>query len=109
MALIKASDSPHPMHMHGSYYSVESVGDDALGSAAGKWIFHCHFLIHTSPEMTVTDGLAARRKNVPENDADHPEMDHAAGNHMAGIVLGITVSGARPPAAARAAPRRLRR
>jgi manganese oxidase len=25
--VINASDSPHPMHMHGSYYRVDSVGD----------------------------------------------------------------------------------
>jgi manganese oxidase len=133
--LINASDSPHPMHMHGSYYRVESVGDGERDQIfppdqqrlvvthvvdsgetmtmhwvppVGKWIFHCHFLIHTSPEMTVADGLAAQRKNIPENDADHPEMDHVAGNHMVGMVLGITVSGARPPAAARVAPRKLR-
>ena len=133
--LINASDSPHPMHMHGSYYRVDSEGDgerDQIFSSgqqrwvvtqivepggtittswvppAGKWIFHCHFLIHTSPEMTVADGLAAQAKNVAENDADHPGMDHAAGTHMVGMVLGITVAGNRPAAAAHGRTRKLR-
>jgi hypothetical protein len=60
---------------------------------AGKWIFHCHFLIHTSPEMTVADALAAQTKNIAESDPDHPELDHAGGNQMVGMVLGITVAG----------------
>jgi manganese oxidase len=133
--LINASDSPHPMHMHGSYYRVDSVGDGerdqifppgqqrfvvthVLDSGetmttfwvppAGKWIFHCHFLIHTSPEMTVADALAAQTKNIAENDADHPEMDHAGGNHMVGMVLGVTVTGDRPPPATRGRTRKLR-
>lgn len=133
--LINASDSPHPMHMHGSYYRVDSVGDGERDQIfppaqqrwvvtqvvesgetmttfwvppAGKWIFHCHFLIHTSPEMTVADALAAQTKNLAENDADHPEMDHADGNHMVGMVLGITVAGDRPPAGAHGRTRKLR-
>ena len=133
--LINASDSPHPMHMHGSYYRVDSVGDGERDQIflsaqqrwvvtqvvdsgetittfwvppAGKWIFHCHFLIHTSPEMTVADGLAAQAKNIAENDADHPEMDHADGSHMVGMVLGITVAGNRPAAAVHGPTRKLR-
>lgn len=125
--LVNASDSPHPMHMHGSNYRVDSVGDgehdqifrpeqrqwvvtQVLKSGdtmttywippAGRWIFHCHFLIHTSPEMTVADGLAAQTKGVAENDVDQPEMDHAAGPHMVGMVLGINVTGDRPAVAA---------
>ena len=133
--LINASDSPHPMHMHGSYYRVDSVGDGERDQVftpeqqrfvvthvldfgetmttfwvppAGKWIFHCHFLIHTSPEMTVADALAAQKKDIAENDSDHPEMDHAGGNHMVGMVLGITVTGDRPPPATRGRTRKLR-
>jgi FtsP/CotA-like multicopper oxidase with cupredoxin domain len=75
---------------------------------AGKWIFHCHFLIHTSPEMTVADALVAQTKNLAENDADHPEMDHAGGSHMVGMVLGITVPGDRPQAGAHGRVRKLR-
>jgi FtsP/CotA-like multicopper oxidase with cupredoxin domain len=133
--VINASDSPHPMHMHGSYYRVDSIGDgerdeifppatqrlvvtEVVESGdtvttfwvppAGKWIFHCHFLIHMSPEMTVADALGAQAKGLAENDADHPEMDHAGGNHMAGMVLGITVAGDRPQAAAHGRTRKLR-
>jgi FtsP/CotA-like multicopper oxidase with cupredoxin domain len=133
--LINASDAPHPMHMHGSYYRVDSIGDgerDQIFPAsqqrwvvtqivesgatistywvppAGRWIFHCHFLIHTSPEMTVAHALAAQTKNLAENDADHPEMDHAGGNHMVSMVLGITVAGDRPQAGALGHTRKLR-
>jgi FtsP/CotA-like multicopper oxidase with cupredoxin domain len=40
--LINASDSPHPMHMHGSYYRVDSVGDgerdQIFSPAQQRWV-----------------------------------------------------------------------
>jgi hypothetical protein len=57
--------------------------------------------------MTVTDALGAETKHLPEHDADHPEMDHAGGKHMVGMVLGITVAGDRHSAAATGSTRKL--
>jgi manganese oxidase len=122
---INASDSVHPLHLHGSYYRVDSEGDgerDQLFEAAqqhmvvthamrpgatmstlwiplaGRWIFHCHLVAHFLPEMTASNALVAQ-----------PERIHKHGpNHMAGLVLGITVTGKRPAVASHGRTRKLR-
>ncbi|HWA59556.1 MAG TPA: multicopper oxidase domain-containing protein [Gemmatimonadales bacterium] len=101
--LLNASSSSHPMHLHGTYFSLESRGDQARdtvyppdrrplevtellltgGSAtirwaparAGDWLFHCHFAFHVSEEVSFD-----RR----------PSHRH---HRMAGLVLGITATG----------------
>ena len=120
---INASGGGHPMHMHGSYFRVKSRGDGesdqvfapeqqptvatyrfSSGTTAtmdwtpppGRWLFHCHFLPHVSPEMTVANALA-----------DKFTMDHH-GNHMAGLALGITVPGNRPKVTTHGRTRKLR-
>jgi FtsP/CotA-like multicopper oxidase with cupredoxin domain len=122
---INATDSTHPMHLHGSYYRVDSEGDgerDHIFGAdqqrmvvthvlppgttmstlwsplAGRWVFHCHLVAHFMPEMTVNNALVAK-----------PERIHEHGpNHMAGLVLGITVTGKRPALASHGRTRKLR-
>ncbi len=122
---INASDLYHPMHLHGSYYRVDSTGDgerDQIfppaeqrmgvtrlmppGSTmttlwspvAGRWLFHCHTIPHMAPRMIVANAHAAPG-----------EIVHAHGpNHMAGLVLGITVTGDRPKVAAPGKTRKLR-
>lgn len=105
---LNPSGNVHPMHMHGSYFRVLTAGDAeqsdpvppsrmrdvstnfmAVGGTmttlwkperTGRWIFHCHILTHISPETS----------------AFHHEM-HDGGqrtdpiNHMAGLVMGITI------------------
>ena len=120
---INASDVPHPMHMHGSYFRVDSAGDGendhvfppvqqamvatymlASGTVMntywvpppGHWLFHCHFIPHMAAEMTVANALADKFANE----------EH--GNHMAGMVLGITVPGERKPVAAHGRVRKIR-
>jgi manganese oxidase len=120
---INASDGGHPMHMHGSYFRVDSAGDSetdhifASGQQRtvatnrlltngtmttywtpppGHWLFHCHFVPHMSPEMTVANALA---------DKFIAEHNH---NHMAGMVLGITVTGNRPPVTTHGRTRKIR-
>jgi len=122
---INASDSVHPLHLHGSYYRVDSEGDgehDLIFEAAqrrmvvthvllpgttmstlwipvaGRWIFHCHLIAHFQPEMTVANALVAQPERVHEHSS----------NHMAGLVLGITVMGKRPTLASRGRTRKLR-
>jgi len=62
----------------------------------GHWLFHCHFVSDISPEMTVANALT-----------DKFTMEHN-GNHMARMVLGITVTGNRPPVAAHGRTRKMR-
>ena len=106
---LNPSGNVHPMHLHGSYFQVLSAGDAeqsdpvppsrmrdvstnfmAVGGTmttlwkperTGRWIFHCHILTHISPETS----------------AFHHESMHDGGqhtdpmNHMAGLVMGITI------------------
>jgi len=111
----------HAMHLHGFYFTVEATGDigverrlapgqqrtavtENIAAARtfvmswtperpGNWLFHCHMTIHMSAP---TDSAHA----------GHQANDSAAG--MAGLVLGIEVTGAsmHPPSDDRT-PRRL--
>ena len=105
--VINVSSAPHPMHLHGFYYDIDSKGDAtrdtiytsdhwhkvvtepmSVGSTMsmswvptrpGNWLFHCHLIYHI--------------------DASHRMMEHLpsekAQNHafsgMAGLVMGIHV------------------
>jgi FtsP/CotA-like multicopper oxidase with cupredoxin domain len=133
--VINLSSQVHPMHLHGFYFEVRSLGDGmrdtVLPSAhprrvvtqvippagtmtmtwtperAGNWLFHCHVMHHVSLD----------RKIAPVDPAAH----HLAGGHaghavgdpslgMAGMVIGVTVRSptatpAPPPSAG--SPRRL--
>jgi FtsP/CotA-like multicopper oxidase with cupredoxin domain len=122
---INASDLNHPMHMHGSYYRVDNTGDgerDQIFSPAeqrtgvtrlmppgstmttlwsplaGRWLFHCHVIPHMAPTMTVANAHAPPEGIIHEHGP----------NHMAGLVLGITVTGNRPKAVAQGHRRKLR-
>ncbi len=108
---INASAQIHPMHMHGSYFHVDAMGDGetdtefpaaqrkmvstqlmAIGGTMtmdwqpnepGRWLFHCHILTHVSPETMML------RRDVK---TEHTNMAHDhAGHDMAGLVMGITV------------------
>ncbi len=109
--IVNLSTQRHPMHLHGFYFAVESVGDGLRenrydeqterhvvtellapgGTLAmrwrperpGNWLFHCHISEHVSPE---------RRLGLP---GDRPRHRHHADKDsagMAGMILGITVS-----------------
>lgn len=107
--VINASARPHPMHLHGFYYTVASLGDirrdtvyapDKRRRVAtemirqgrtiamswtpdrpGNWLFHCHTGFHVTPEARL-DRPPARH---------HVNYTHDPGDHMAGLVMGITV------------------
>jgi FtsP/CotA-like multicopper oxidase with cupredoxin domain len=122
---INASDAVHPMHLHGSYYRVDSAGDGERDQIfdpaqqqmvvthgliqgatmstfwippAGRWLFHCHLVAHMMPEMNVANVLAGKPERIHEHGADH----------MAGLVMGITVTGDRPPIVSHGRRRKLR-
>lgn len=108
--IINASNSTHPMHLHGFYFRVDSVGDaesdmvygdDQRRMAAtellrpgrtftltwtpdrsGNWLFHCHVLPHISPERRYWKSTVMTSGSAM---ADH------AREGMAGLVMGITI------------------
>ena len=129
--IVNTSSVPHPMHLHGFYYNVDTRGDEradtvyARGSShlvvteriapgrtisltwvperAGNWMFHCHDNFHVLRNRPF-DGTPVR--------TDH--MMHVT-NHalemMGGLVMGIEVRPNGVAAAARndnVARRRLR-
>jgi FtsP/CotA-like multicopper oxidase with cupredoxin domain len=112
--LINLTESEHPMHLHGFYFTVEGKGDgirDTMYAPAerrqavteilnvnqtmtlswvptrpGNWIFHCHFIGHLSPLVS----LDMNRGEMDEGAMTHHASD---GPHqMYGLVLGIRVA-----------------
>jgi manganese oxidase len=130
---INPTNSAHAMHLHGSYYTIEAVGDGerenvysveqqrqvvtehvVIGGTfrmlftphtAGNWVFHCHMTAHMMPH--------------PETDAD-PKTAYSAGHvhgfpndvGMGGLVLGLNVKAQNgvgsPMSTSGGEPRRLR-
>ncbi len=108
--VINASDSNHPMHLHGFYFRVDSVGDaetDTIYAGdqrhmvvtelvrpgrtftltwtpdrSGNWVFHCHVLRHITPQLRYW------KREAPSSEP--PMVDHAR-EGMAGLVIGITI------------------
>jgi FtsP/CotA-like multicopper oxidase with cupredoxin domain len=108
--VINASVSNHPMHLHGFYFRVDSVGDAGsdtvyaddqrrmvvtelvrpghtftltwIPDRSGNWVFHCHVLPHMSPQQ--------RYWNQGARASGSAMADHAR-EGMAGLVLGITI------------------
>lgn len=103
--IINASLRNHPMHLHGFFYDVTSLGtyladnvyaredrrkivtETMLGQTTmamewiptrpGNWLFHCHLSFHVSPDL--------RLPGAAEADHEHHHV------HMAGLVIGIEV------------------
>jgi len=108
--LVNGSTRGHPLHLHGFYFRVDEAGNGLASRVIpadqrrlsvteqffpwqtrliswspdrpGNWLFHCHLTAHVTPEARL----------------DHPdEMGHedhspSAMQHMAGLVLGISVA-----------------
>ena len=120
--VINLSTQVHPMHLHGFYFDVDSLGDMARDTGfamdqkprvvtqvmppgatmamtwtperEGNWLFHCHVMTHVSPSLHVDES----RKSGGGHGGGHHQ-----GFGMTGMVMGITVVG--PPAAAPAPER----
>ncbi|HJQ09767.1 MAG TPA: multicopper oxidase domain-containing protein [Gemmatimonadaceae bacterium] len=103
--IINGSPAPHPMHLHGFYFNVQSRGDvnrDTIYSPSrqrkavtewmpsattmamtwvpnrpGNWVFHCHIVGHISNAQMLTSEPS-------------PHMNHGL-NGMAGLIVGIYV------------------
>jgi FtsP/CotA-like multicopper oxidase with cupredoxin domain len=122
---INPSSSQHPLHLHGQYFRVLRDGDNQsdwnrspvipslvvtenlqvgrtmlmewTAREAGRWLFHCHILFHVIPD---------NRLPLPEWYAEYADLPHD--QHMSGLVLGITITGAATAAPrSAAAPRQL--
>jgi len=134
--VINLSSQPHPLHLHGFYFEVNSLGDGLRDSLfddahrrlvvtqllptggtmtmtwtperAGNWLFHCHIMHHVSPD---------RRLAAEDAHAHHQTGAHASHGRardmslgMAGMVIGVTVRDPAPAAVvpvSRAVPRQL--
>jgi FtsP/CotA-like multicopper oxidase with cupredoxin domain len=114
--VINVSGAPHPMHLHGFYFTVERSGtnlaDSALGPTeisqantrtvlplstmaihfvpdrAGNWLFHCHLAVHVDGKGTLHNMLNRRPWEAMER--EHVGMHHGV-HEMAGLIIGIHV------------------
>jgi FtsP/CotA-like multicopper oxidase with cupredoxin domain len=113
--IVNLTQVTHPMHLHGFYFTVQAVGTGLRDSRSqqedyrtvvteymlvggtmqltwtpdrsGNWLFHCHLLGHTSPALRFW-------KSVAPESHEHPEhQQHDAETAMAGLVMGIRVTG----------------
>ena len=117
--VLNLSCDAHAMHLHGFHFGVDAAGDGQVDEAfdgehrrnvvteqmepgrtismtwtptrAGNWIFHCHMLVHMM--RRATDEHAMHQRG---NDAG-----------MAGIVIGVEVTGQATASASRSAIKRL--
>ena len=111
--VINLSTQQHPMHLHGFYFTVDSLGNgvrdtifpangrrrvvtqllapDATMSMTwrpereGNWMFHCHISEHVAPERHLADRA--------ETHAHHGGGTHDRSAGMAGMILGVSVTG----------------
>jgi len=107
---INASIRNHPMHLHGFYFRVDGKGDGRTDTAyagdvrrlvvtedmapfstmqvvwqpdrIGNWLFHCHIGFHVSPDAQLD----------PPPEHAHAHLSGKFEEHMAGLVLGMTVA-----------------
>ena len=105
--VVNASGRPHPMHLHGAYFRVDSKGytfaDTTYATGQrrlvvtedlhprqtmtiawapvreGRWLFHCHIAFHV---------MATAARLVPALHDEHSDGPTPE-KHMAGLVIGI--------------------
>jgi FtsP/CotA-like multicopper oxidase with cupredoxin domain len=110
--VINASDLSHPMHLHGSHFYVEGLGDGEryqtfagaerplefthllevnetmemswVPHQPGRWLYHCHRLPHMRFPVPL-DG------SEPAEAADHADHGEGPAYGMGGMIVGITV------------------
>jgi FtsP/CotA-like multicopper oxidase with cupredoxin domain len=112
--VVNASNRQHPMHLHGFYFRIDAQGSGVADTAfaparrrlavtetvfpngtmtmtwrpdrPGNWLLHCHLAFHVVPEAALLEPPAPEHRDALSHDADR---------HMAGLILGITVSSPR--------------
>jgi FtsP/CotA-like multicopper oxidase with cupredoxin domain len=110
---VNASIRNHPMHLHGFYFRLDARGNGLTDSVLpaprplavthdvrpfetfamswiperpGNWLYHCHIAFHVLP------GAATL---TPHDTTAHQRMSDNSARHMAGLILGISVSAPR--------------
>jgi FtsP/CotA-like multicopper oxidase with cupredoxin domain len=94
--VINLSSQVHPMHLHGFYFEVDSLGDGVRGKTfspglkqrvvtqvmqpgstmamtwtperEGNWLFHCHVMQHVSPTLAVDGSMRPSNGHRAEHD-----------------------------------------
>jgi len=117
--IVNLTQAGHPMHLHGFYFSVHGVGTGLrhliytsdeyrqvvtenmpVGSTmemawtperAGNWLLHCHLIAHVTPDLRFWN------PNTGGHEHGSPGS-HDAMTAMAGLVMGIRVTGDTPAA-----------
>jgi FtsP/CotA-like multicopper oxidase with cupredoxin domain len=112
--IVNLTQVSHPMHLHGFYFSVRSIGTglrqttyapeeyrtvvtEAVPAGrtvqlvwtperAGNWLLHCHMIAHATPALRFWAPAA-------QDHAHATHASHDAMTGMAGLVMGIRVSG----------------
>ncbi len=124
--IINTSVETHPLHLHGTYFSVDAAGDEGTMDPAtasppsvvtqavapgrtiamtwtphepGNWVFHCHNLFHIDPQLRLTPA-AAPAPGTHDGHDDHGD----GGRHMAGLTMAVAVTPAPDRAAAPVEP-----
>ncbi len=126
--IINAASSNHPLHLHGFYFRIDSVGDAEVDTIyaddqrrmavtelvrpgrtftltwtperIGNWLFHCHVVPHTSPQQRYWRSAAASSRQTMH--------DHAQ-EGMAGLVIAVTILPNGGPGDAATVPRSVTR
>lgn len=125
---INASLVEHAMHLHGFYYRLEAIGNGETDHAyatedrpliathlvetgetfamnwtperPGRWLFHCHMMLHMSPpewqvaKVTGTyDHVDHKNPDPDPTEPNHAEPDHTGHKEdgMGGLIVGVTV------------------
>jgi FtsP/CotA-like multicopper oxidase with cupredoxin domain len=123
--VVNVSPEPHPMHLHGFYFRVDSHGAAQVDADSiyapepvpsrhtmsmtwspdrpGRWLFHCHLTSHVVKFPPID-----RPEAMQFPSTHHGDPDQHAFTGMSGLVLGITVTGSAPRSDRTAATRRLR-
>lgn len=122
--LVNLSAAPHPMHLHGFFYRIDSRGDIARDTIyrpdqrrmavtermapgttmalvwspdrPGGWIFHCHLTWHVIPNPTLGPDreTAEQREHHVLHEDPSHDPDHHVVRGMGGLMLAMYV---RPP------------
>ena len=127
---INTTLDPHPLHLHGFYFMVDSRGDGIADTAyardanrdrrvtelvspgrtfamswvaarTGNWLFHCHLTYHAARHLPIADMVAGK----PKMDAAQYENTYLPHAAMGGLIVGITVHGRSAQIAAQPRPK----
>jgi FtsP/CotA-like multicopper oxidase with cupredoxin domain len=117
--IINLSSQSHPMHLHGFYFDVTSLGnglrDDGIPPSRqrrvvtqlipsggtmtlawtpereGNWLLHCHVMHHVAPERRLAESTGVDRPAPAQASHHHGHADPSSG--MAGMIVGVRVHG----------------